>query len=227
MLFIFWGCPRKYVFERCAGIQGKKAAAVQRPPQPFSATIIPCRPPCRRRARAHSSRSPDSRLVSACTAFSGLLRMAGFRRVQGLRAYSGGTVPDSDRIPYSLPFRCGRAALERSVFRRNYILRPRKSQPSEGTSVMCSAQALQQHFKNRPCGFLADLRAAAGQMQFLIKREVLHVHRDIHKADGPPRAVAVRPRKPRDRHADTGTRSLARAPLPSPPPSDGRPPCRH
>lgn len=115
MLFIFWGCPRKYVFERCAGIQGKKAAAVQRPPQPFSATIIPCRPPCRRRARAHSSRSPDSRLVSACTAFSGLLRMAGFRRVHGLRAYSGGTVPDSDRIPYSLPFRCGRAALERSV----------------------------------------------------------------------------------------------------------------
>lgn len=131
MLFIFWGCPRKYVFERCAGIQGKKAAAVQRPPQPFSATIIPCRPPCRRRARAHSSRSPDSRLVSACTAFSGLLRMAGFRRVHGLRAYSGGTVPDSDRIPYSLPFRCGRAALERSVFRRNYILRPQKSQPWE------------------------------------------------------------------------------------------------
>ena len=56
----------------------------------------------------HSSRSPDSRLPSRCTAFSGALPpMTGFRRVHGLRAYSGGTVPDSHRIHYSPPVQNG------------------------------------------------------------------------------------------------------------------------
>lgn len=49
----------------------------------------------------HFSRSPDLRIHSRRTAFSRLLPMADFRHVRGLHAYSGGTVPDSNRIHYS------------------------------------------------------------------------------------------------------------------------------
>ena len=50
-----------------------------------------------------SSRSPDLRIQSRRTAFSGSLPMTDFRHVRGLHAYSGGTVPDSHRIHYSPP----------------------------------------------------------------------------------------------------------------------------
>ena len=47
------------------------------------------------------SRSPDLRIISLRTAFSGIFPMTDFRLVRGLHAYSGGTVPDLHRIHYS------------------------------------------------------------------------------------------------------------------------------
>ena len=47
----------------------------------------------------HSSRSPDLRIISPRTAFSGKFPMTDFRHMRGLHAYSGGTVPESHRIP--------------------------------------------------------------------------------------------------------------------------------
>ena len=38
--------------------------------------------------------------------------MAGFRHVHGLRAHSGGTVPDFNRIPYAPPDLCGAGGTE-------------------------------------------------------------------------------------------------------------------
>lgn len=49
----------------------------------------------------HLSRSSDSHILNQHTAFSGSLPMTDFRPVCSLHAYSGGTVPDSDRIHYS------------------------------------------------------------------------------------------------------------------------------
>ena len=50
---------------------------------------------------AYLSRSPDLRILSCRTAFSGSLPMTDFRLVRRLHAYSGGTVPDLTRISYS------------------------------------------------------------------------------------------------------------------------------
>ena len=50
---------------------------------------------------SHLSRSPDLRILSCRTAFSGSLPMTDFRLVRRLHAYSGGTVPDFNRISYS------------------------------------------------------------------------------------------------------------------------------
>lgn len=41
------------------------------------------------------------RIVNMHTVFSGSLPMTDFRHVCSLHAYSGGTVPDSDRVRYS------------------------------------------------------------------------------------------------------------------------------
>ena len=67
-----------------------------------------------------SSRSPDLRIHSRRTAFSGSLPMTDFRHVRGLHAYSGGTVPDSHRIHYSPPKSTGiSAALKRFLIYQN------------------------------------------------------------------------------------------------------------
>ena len=67
-----------------------------------------------------SSRSPDLRINSRRTAFSGSLPMTDFRHVRGLHAYSGGTVPDSHRIHYSPPKSTGiSAALKRFLIYQN------------------------------------------------------------------------------------------------------------
>ena len=50
------------------------------------------------------SRSPDSRITDPYTPSQDALPMTGFRLVYGLRAYSGGTVPDFHRILYSPPY---------------------------------------------------------------------------------------------------------------------------
>ncbi len=47
------------------------------------------------------SRSPDLRLADPSRPSQEKLPMTDFRHVTGLRAYSGGTVPDSHRIHYS------------------------------------------------------------------------------------------------------------------------------
>ena len=62
-----------------------------------------CPAPGAPKADACLSRSPDLRLTGRHTVFSGLRPMTDFRRVCGLRAYSGGTVPEFDRILYSPP----------------------------------------------------------------------------------------------------------------------------
>ena len=66
----------------------------------------------------HLSRSPDSRIISNRTAFSGMIPMADFRRVRRLHAYSGGTVPDSNRIVYSppAPVEAGGTQMSYSIF---------------------------------------------------------------------------------------------------------------
>ena len=89
--------------------QNKKAAAI---PQrgslsPISAQKNSPFPKTRGKKPIHSSRSPDLRILSPCAAFSGKFPMTGFRRAHGLRAYSGGTVPDSHRIHYSPPVQNG------------------------------------------------------------------------------------------------------------------------
>ena len=72
-------------------------------PQPyFRAQSTPTGPIARGRAvYVNLSRSPDLRILSHHTAFSGIIPMTDFRLVCGLRAYSGGTVPDFHRIHYS------------------------------------------------------------------------------------------------------------------------------
>lgn len=50
----------------------------------------------------HLSRSPDLRIISACTSLLSF-PMTDFRPCRHLHAYSGGTVPDSHRIHYSPP----------------------------------------------------------------------------------------------------------------------------
>lgn len=72
-------------------------------PQPFFCELKD--PPVHHRdleERARLSRSPDSRIVSFRTAFSSKRSMTDFRHVRSLHAYSGGTVPGSHRIIYSL-----------------------------------------------------------------------------------------------------------------------------
>lgn len=64
---------------------------------------IPSIPSSRGVDRWASSRSPDSRITSLRTAFSGMIPMTDFRPVRRLLAYSGGTVPDLNRIHYSPP----------------------------------------------------------------------------------------------------------------------------
>lgn len=50
----------------------------------------------------HLSRSPDLRIISACTSLLSF-PMTDFRPCRHLHAYSGGTVPDLHRIHYSPP----------------------------------------------------------------------------------------------------------------------------
>ena len=72
-------------------------------PQPyFRAQSTPTGPIARGRAvYVNLSRSPDLRIISLRTAFSGIFPMTDFRLVRGLHAYSGGTVPGFHRIHYS------------------------------------------------------------------------------------------------------------------------------
>lgn len=59
-------------------------------------------PSSRSGGKVRLSRSPDLRISSRRTAFSSKCSMTDFRHVRGLHAYSGGTVPESHRIIYSL-----------------------------------------------------------------------------------------------------------------------------
>ena len=71
------------------------------------------------------------------TAFSGKIPMTDFRPVRRLLAYSGGTVPDSDRIHYSPPVpKAKPAALER------YMNLPISYTRKEGLSIIKSAKGL-------------------------------------------------------------------------------------
>ena len=83
--------------------KSKSCGTLKGMPQPFfRAQSTPTGPIARGRAfYVNLSRSPDLRILSQHTAFSGNFPMTDFRLVCGLRAYSGGTVPDFHRIHYS------------------------------------------------------------------------------------------------------------------------------
>ena len=83
--------------------KSKSCGTLKGMPQPFfRAQSTPTGPITRGRAvYINLSRSPDLRILSQHTAFSGNFPMTDFRLVCSLRAYSGGTVPDLHRIHYS------------------------------------------------------------------------------------------------------------------------------
>ena len=74
------------------GCRGRFSADSQHPPAPNHGG---------KRMIHAQSRSPDLRLADPSRPSQEKLPMIDFRHVTGLRAYSGGTVPDSHRIHYS------------------------------------------------------------------------------------------------------------------------------
>ena len=81
----------------------------------------------------HLSSSPDLRLISSAWP-SQISPMTGFRQMQNLHAYSGGTVRDSHPVFYSLVVLLPHPqALKRNIyFRGEYTPTFEKSQPKNG-----------------------------------------------------------------------------------------------
>ena len=122
-----WGGGRLKHTKSCSNPTNRVAAAVF-PQQKSHRSVLadPCVFP-------HLSSSPDLRLISSAWP-SQISPMTGFRRMQNLHAYSGGTVRDSHPVFYSLVVLLPHPqALKRNIyFRGEYTPTFEKSQPKNG-----------------------------------------------------------------------------------------------